>query len=194
MIESMVYVLLAYLIASIPTGPILAALYANIDVTQHGSGNIGATNVHRVLGPRFGIATLIGDSLKGFVPVALSSMVSDAPWFPPAVAVVAFIGHCWPAYLEFRGGKGVATVAGVLLALSPLVTLFAAMTWMIVFLAFKRSSLAALAAALAIPLLMLALVPSIAWAGGVLAVGLVQRHRANIGRIISGQEPPMSNQ
>jgi glycerol-3-phosphate acyltransferase PlsY len=193
MIECIVYLALTYLIASIPTGPILSSLYADTDVTQHGSGNIGATNVHRVLGPRFGVATLAGDLIKGFVPVWVAPLATDVGWFPALVGLVAFIGHCWPAYLEFRGGKGVATVAGVLLALSPLLTLFAAIVWMATFLTLKRSSVAALAAAASIPILMIALLPEQLWAGAILAVGLIQRHRENIARMMSGNEPPTSN-
>lgn len=193
MIDGTVYLILTYLLASIPTGPILSALYADMDVTKHGSGNIGATNVHRILGARFGIATLTGDLLKGFLPVFVAPLVADAGWFPPLVAIVAFVGHCWPAYLEFRGGKGVATVAGVLAALSPLIALFAAIAWMVIFLAFRRSSMAGLAAALAIPLLFAALEPDALWAGAILCLGLIQRHRDNIQRILSGEEPPMSN-
>lgn len=193
MIEGTVYLVLTYLLASIPTGPILSSLYADMDVTQHGSGNIGATNVHRVLGARFGVATLAGDILKGFLPVFVAPLAAEPAWFPPLVAVVAFIGHCWPAYLEFRGGKGVATVAGVLAALSPLIALFAAIIWMIIFLALRRSSVAGLAAAVAIPILFAALEPDALWAGAILCIGLIQRHRDNIQRILSGEEPPMSN-
>ncbi len=193
MIECAVYLLLTYLLASIPTGPILASLYADVDVTQHGSGNIGATNVHRVLGPQFGVATLLGDVIKGFLPVWIAPLAADADWFPAVVGIVAFIGHCWPAYLEFRGGKGVATIAGVLLGLSPLVTLFAATAWMGAFLAFKRSSVAALVAAASVPLLMVALMPDMTWAGVILSLGLVQRHRDNIRRMMSGEEPPTNS-
>lgn len=193
MIESGVFLLLTYLVASIPTGPILAALYADVDVTLHGSGNIGATNVHRVLGAKFGGATLAGDLAKGCIPVLLAPMVSDTPWFPGVVAITAFIGHCWSAYLEFRGGKGVATAAGALLALSPLVALFTAMVWMVTFLTIKRSSVAALAATAALPVLAAWLQPDQLWVCVVLALGVLQRHRDNIDRLLSGYEPPNSS-
>lgn len=193
MIEGLVYIFITYLVASVPTGPILSSLYADVDVTRHGSGNIGATNVHRVLGPRFGIATLLGDLLKGLFPVLLAPLVTDHVWFPPAVGIVAFAGHCWPAYLEFRGGKGVATIAGVLIGLSPLVALFASIAWMVTFLAFKRSSGAAIAAAVVVPPLMMAITPAIAWSGVVLSAGMIQRHRENIRRMMSGEEPPTNS-
>lgn len=192
MIESGVFLLLTYLVASIPTGSILAALYADVDVTMHGSGNIGATNVHRILGAKFGGATLVGDLAKGCVPVLAAPLVSDTPWFPGMVAITAFIGHCWSAYLEFRGGKGVATVAGALLALTPLVALFTAIVWMVTFLTIKRSSLAALMATAALPILALWLQPDALWVCIVLALGVLQRHRANITRLLNGSEPPTS--
>lgn len=190
MIESGVFLLLTYLVASVPTGPILAALYADVDVTMHGSGNIGATNVHRILGAKFGGATLAGDLAKGFFPVLLAPMVSDTPWYPGLVAITAFIGHCWSAYLEFRGGKGVATVAGALLALMPLVALFTAIVWMVTFLTIKRSSLAALVATAALPILAFWLQPGALWVTIVLGLGVLQRHRENIDRLLSGSEPP----
>ena len=189
MIAAGVFVLLTYMVASIPTGPILATLYADVDVTQQGSGNIGATNVYRALGPRFGVATLTGDILKGLLPVLLSGLVSDHIWFPSLVGLVAFIGHCWPAYLEFRGGKGVATVAGVLLGLAPFVALLTAGVWMLIFLTIRRSSVAALMATLSLPLFTVWLRADLIWVTMALVVGVLQRHRSNIHRILPGDEP-----
>ena len=189
MIAAGVFVLFTYMVASVPTGPILATLYADVDVTQQGSGNIGATNVYRALGPKFGVATLVGDILKGLIPVLLGELVSDHAWFPATVGLVAFIGHCWPAYLEFRGGKGVATAAGVLLGLAPFVALLTAGVWMLVFLVLRRSSVAALLATLALPLFTLWLRADLIWVTLALVIGVLQRHRSNIQRIIRGDEP-----
>ena len=161
MITGFVFLLFTYLVASVPTGPILATLYADVDVTQQGSGNIGATNVNRVLGKRFGIATLVGDVLKGLIPVIIAPHAFEWFAFPGIVALTAFIGHCWPAYLEFRGGKGVATASGVLLGLSPLIALLVAACWMVIFLASKRSSVAAIVATMLLPLLTLWIEPDI---------------------------------
>ena len=189
MITAGVFIVLTYMVASVPTGPILATLYADVDVTQQGSGNIGATNVYRALGPRFGIATLLGDISKGLLPVLLGGLVSDWPWFPALVGLVAFIGHCWPAYLEFRGGKGVATAAGVLLGLAPFVALLTAGVWMLAFLALRRSSVAALLATFSLPLFTLWLRSDLIWVTVLLVLGVLQRHRTNIQRIIRGEEP-----
>ena len=161
MISAAFYLLGSYLIGSIPTGPILATLYADVDVTTQGSGNIGATNVHRILGRRFGIATLVGDILKGLIPVLGATAVSDWTGFPSLVALATFIGHCWPAYLEFRGGKGVATAGGALLGMAPFVTLLTAAVWMIVLLAFKRPSVSALAATVTLPALIASIRPDL---------------------------------
>ncbi len=189
MISAGVFLVLTYMVASVPTGPILATLYADVDVTQKGSGNIGATNVHRILGRRFGAATLVGDVVKGLIPVLLAGLVSDQPWFPGVVGLVAFIGHCWPAYLEFKGGKGVATAAGILFGLAPFVALLTTGVWMLAFLVLRRSSVAALSATVALPLLTAWLRPDLLWVTVVLTLVVLQRHRENIARILSGEEP-----
>ncbi|MAY82080.1 MAG: acyl-phosphate glycerol 3-phosphate acyltransferase [Deltaproteobacteria bacterium] len=190
MITGFVFLLFTYLIASVPTGHILATLYADVDVTQEGSGNIGATNVNRVLGKRFGIATLVGDILKGLIPVLLAPYAFEWFAFPGIVALTAFIGHCWPAYLEFRGGKGVATATGVLVGLAPFVTLLVAACWMVTFLGSKRSSVAAIVSTMLLPLVALWIQPDIVWVTILLSIGIFVRHRSNIDRIITGEEPP----
>ncbi len=189
MIESGLFVLFTYMFGAVPTGPILATLYADVDITAEGSGNIGATNVHRVLGPRFGIATLLGDLAKGFLPVLLAPYVSEWSAYPGVVALAAFAGHCWPAYLEFKGGKGVATAAGGMFALAPFVALLTAGAWMMTFLVSRRSSLAALVAAAFLPVLCLWLRPDLVVMAIILMLGLFHRHRSNILRLLSGQEP-----
>ena len=194
MIESGLFVLFTYMFGAVPTGPILATLYADVDITAEGSGNIGATNVHRVLGPRFGVATLFGDLAKGCIPVLLAPYVSDWPGFPSVVALAAFAGHCWPAYLEFKGGKGVATAAGGLMALAPFVALLAAGGWMMTFLISRRSSLAALVAAILLPVLCLWLRSDLVPMAVIMMLGLFHRHRANIGRLVSGDEPTTRRQ
>ncbi len=182
------YLLLTYMVASIPTGAILSALYADVDLRAHGSGNIGATNAARVVGKGVGVATLLGDGLKGYVPVALAPLVWSHPTFADATALVAFVGHCWSAYLVFRGGKGVATTAGVMLALAPLPTALTMLGWGAVVAATRKSSLGALVSVFLLPLLVGWLEPERAWVTLLLALGVALRHVDNMKRLIAGTE------
>jgi acyl phosphate:glycerol-3-phosphate acyltransferase len=183
------YVLLTYLIGSIPFGVIVSTLLADTDVMGQGSHNIGATNVMRVVGPRYGAYTLVLDFLKGLVPTALAPHFFPDAWaLPGVVAIAAFAGHCWSCYLEFRGGKGVATGAGGLLALDPLTFVVLAGLWGLVFAVSRKSSLAALAAVAVLPFLAIYLSPETAWVGVVLAIGITFRHRENIRRLVAGKE------
>ena len=183
------YVLLAYLLGSIPFGVIVSTLLADTDVMEKGSHNIGATNVLRVVGPRYGAYTLACDILKGFVPTALAPYLFPGAWLlPGVVAIAALVGHCWSCYLEFRGGKGVATGAGALLALSPLSFVVLAALWGVVFAVSRKASLAGLVAAGVLPVLMFFLSPATMWVGVVLAIVIVFRHRENIRRLIAGRE------
>src|SRR5437660_11395250 len=124
---AMIWLLFAYLCGSIPFGLLIARATSGKDVRTVGSGNIGATNVARAAGKSAAAATLALDALKGFVPVALAR--GDAAWLPTACAVGAVLGHCFPVWLKFRGGKGVATGFGVSLALAPWAALAGAATW-----------------------------------------------------------------
>ncbi len=189
MLGPIVYILLTYMLASIPTGPILATLYADTDLTRHGSGSIGATNVNRVLGRRFAVATLVGDLLKGLVPVAAAPWVLEAEWFAGMVGVTAFCGHCWSAYLGFRGGKGVATAAGVMLALTPLSAILVAAAWAGTVMLTKRASLGALVGVVALPAIVGGLHHEFLWVALLIALGVLIRHRTNIHRLLAGLEP-----
>ena len=183
------YVLLAYVIGSIPFGVLVSTLLADTDVMEKGSHNIGATNVLRVAGPRYGAYTLLCDMLKGLLPTALAPYLFPGAWLlPGVVAIAALVGHCWSCYLEFRGGKGVATAAGALLAISPLAFVVLAGLWALVFAVWRKASLAALVAAAVLPFLMFFLSPGNVWVAVVLAVVIVLRHRENIRRLIAGRE------
>lgn len=182
------YLLLTYMLASIPTGAILATLYADVDLRQHGSGNIGATNATRVVGRGIGVATFAGDLLKGYLPVALAPLLWPDPLFVDATALVAFAGHCWSAYLGFRGGKGVATSAGAMLALAPLPTALTAAGWLGVVALTKKSSLGALVCVFLLPLLVAWLEPGRVWVTLLLALGVALRHVDNVRRLLSGTE------
>ena len=178
-----------YLLGSIPFGLVLTKLGGAGDIRQIGSGNIGATNVLRTGRKGLAAATLLFDLLKGFLPAFLGYQ-----WYGPDIAVVAglgaVLGHCFPVWLRFRGGKGVATAAGVLLALNPWLGLATLATWVIIVAFFRYSSLAALVAAVFAPFYQLLI-----WNGGALmpailamSLLLIWRHRANIGKLLAGTE------
>lgn len=183
--------LAAYLVGAIPTGVLLTRLTGAGDVRQAGSGNIGATNVYRVAGRRLGILTLVGDALKGLLPVLLALQVGD---FPPTgvalTAATAFLGHCYPVYLGFKGGKGVATALGIFLVLSPLavlgaVVVFAALLWK-----WRYVSLASICAAAATPLFVYLAERSVPLllATVFISAMVIVRHRGNIERLLDGSE------
>ena len=185
-----IYLLLTWLLASFPTGVVAGTLLADVDVRTLGSGNIGATNVHRVLGRGLGALTLVGDMLKGLLPVLVAPLVVEARWYAGLVGLVAFAGHCWSGFLDFRGGKGVATGSGAMLALAPLPTLLAASVWGLVLAIKRRSSLAGLAAAVCLVPLTAWLQPDAAWVAFLLSAGILLRHSDNIRRLREGTEGP----
>ncbi len=179
--------MLAYLLGSVPAGVAVSDLIGGADPRSAGSGNPGATNVARLNGWGPGGVTLALDLLKGLVPTALSLALAG-PGVAAAAGIAAVLGHCFSIYLAFRGGKGVATAAGVMLALAPLALLLAAFVWGLVFALGRRSSLAALSAALALPLLCLLLGTGTTWVALVIAGVVLLRHRANIQRLLDGSE------
>lgn len=178
----------AYLVGAIPVGFLVARVRGLGDIRGHGSGNIGATNVLRTMGKAAAAATLLGDVAKGALAVWLGSMVS--PGGAAAAAVAAVAGNCWPVFLGFRGGKGVATGSGALLVLVPWAVLPAALVWIAVTASFRYVSLASVLAALCVPLgaAMLGYPWASAGACAVIAAIIVLRHRENIGRLLSGTE------
>src|SRR6516162_6075353 len=136
----------AYFAGSVPFGYLIARRYG-IDIRSIGSGNIGATNVGRQLGRKLGIVVFILDFAKGAVPVAVARLLDLNDWLPVAAGLAAFLGHIFPVWLGFRGGKGVATGAGVVAVLLPVPTLFALLAWATVLAATRFMSLASLTAA-----------------------------------------------
>jgi glycerol-3-phosphate acyltransferase PlsY len=190
----------AYLLGSIPFGLLLTKLFGGGDVRQAGSGNIGATNVARVAGPLPGILTLLLDAAKGAAAVWLAARFSNdsATWMVIA-ALAALIGHCFPVWLKFRGGKGVATAAGVFLMLSPLALLGSVIVFVLVVAFWRYVSLGSISAAAAMPLLIYLLwaphhAPPLAVTFGALAAAvlIIYKHDANIQRLIEGEEPKFS--
>lgn len=179
----------AYLLGSIPTGLLLGKLYG-VDVRNEGSGNIGATNLYRTVGRKIGIITLVGDLLKGLLPVVFVKFSTLPPEYTAYAGLAAFCGHVFSIFLKFRGGKGVATALGVFLGLAPLavaiaVALFAGLMYL-----WRYVSLGSIAAAAAMPVAVHFLGGSTTVSAVTLVIALIViiRHHENIRRLISGTE------
>jgi acyl phosphate:glycerol-3-phosphate acyltransferase len=190
----------AYLLGSIPFGVLLTLLFGGGDVRKSGSGNIGATNVARVAGTLPGILTLLFDVAKGAAAVWLAGRVSSesATWMMIA-ALAALLGHCFPIWLKFRGGKGVATAAGAFLVLCPPALLGSVILFLLVAFFWRYVSLASISAAASMPLLIYFLwaprhAPPLAVTFGALAAAalIVYKHDGNIQRLAQGEEPKFS--
>ncbi|MCB9165040.1 MAG: glycerol-3-phosphate 1-O-acyltransferase PlsY [Flavobacteriales bacterium] len=192
----------AYLIGSIPTSVWWGRAFFGVDVRAHGSRNAGATNTFRVLGPRAGVPVLLIDILKGFVPVRLLPNFSDlqpdtAPWMWFRVALVgaAVIGHLYPVFASFKGGKGVATSLGGVLAVHPGAAAICVLVFAIVFLLSRYVSLGSLCAALAFPLAVIIIYKEFSAVkigfAVVLCLLVFYTHRENIMRLLRGEENRM---
>ena len=180
----------AYLLGSVPFAMISSKLFGLADPRSYGSGNPGATNVLRSGNKKAALFTLIGDALKGWVAVFIAQQYGLSDGVVGLVALAVFLGHLYPVFLKFKGGKGVATAAGVLLALDPLLGLAVLGTWLFVAFAFRYSSLAAVLAAALAPVysvLMHGADGNIAIVG-LIAMALIGKHWQNIQRLLAGQE------
>lgn len=180
----------AYLLGSIPTGLLLGKLYG-IDVRQAGSGNIGATNLYRTVGRKVGIWTLIGDCLKGLLPVLLAWKLGGLGEPMQAwVGLAAFCGHVFSVFLLFKGGKGVATALGVYLALAPLAVLGALLVFILLVAIWRYISLGSIVAAAVMPLIIYFRPHSNALliATALISAIVVAKHHTNIGRLVAGTE------
>jgi acyl phosphate:glycerol-3-phosphate acyltransferase len=180
-----------YLIGSIPVGFLITRIAGGFDIRGKGSGTIGATNVLRTLGPVPAIATLAGDILKGYVAVRAAEVLGPEPVWGAAGAVLAIVGNCWPVFLRFKGGKGVATGLGAFLALAPKAILPAVAVWLIVVVAFRYVSLASIVGCvvMAAGVWLFAYPRVYAAAAGCAAALIVWRHQANLKRLLLGTEP-----
>jgi len=192
-VADIIFVILSYLIGSISTGFVIAKYIYKIDLKSVGSGNIGATNVMRALGKKMGILTLIGDALKGLIPTLFAVLYLPFPINQPLVffcALAAFLGHLFPFYLKFKGGKGVATALGIAVILYPLQTLLCAIVFFIVVLKTRIVSIGSILAALSLPIF----VSFKAQSGYMLALAIiisiliVIKHKDNIHRLLEGKE------
>lgn len=186
--------LAAYLVGSISFAVIVSRAMGLADPRSYGSGNPGATNVLRSGNRRAAILTLVGDAAKGCVAVFAARMLGPAlgfeAWVIGGVALAVFLGHLYPVFFRFQGGKGVATAAGALLAISPALGLATIAVWLAVAAAFRYSSLAALVAALFAPLCHAFLFGAgpVSIAVLLMSALLVWRHRSNIGKLLAGTE------
>jgi len=198
-----VIALISYLIGSVPVG-YLAGRIAGVDIRKVGSGNIGATNVLRVLGKRYGYPVFLFDFTKGAAAVEMSILISNSTHHVEMsrelcailAGVSSVIGHSYPVWLSFKGGKGVATSAGVIFALMPFAALIVGIVWVVIFQASRYVSVASIAAALALPIAVGALLcfrqlsaPVLLYFSLCLAAVIIIRHRSNLSRLLNGTEP-----
>ena len=179
-----------YLIGAIPVGFLVARAAGGIDIRGKGSGTIGATNVLRILGPAPAIATLLGDVLKGYLAVRVAEVFGPQPGWGAAGAVLAVVGNCWPIFLRFKGGKGVATGLGAFLALAPKAIVPALVVWLVLTVTFRYVSLASIVGCVVMALsVWLFGYPHVyEAAAGCATLLIVWRHHANVKRLLSGTE------
>lgn len=189
-LSAVLAILAAYLLGATPTSYIAGKLGRGIDLREHGSKNLGATNVYRILGWKYAIPVALFDIAKGAVPVLLAQRSSDA-WLPVAVGGAAVLGHMFSPYVSFKGGKGVATAAGMFLALAPVAVLLAIPVWAICLWLTGYVSLSSIIAVLSVPLSVALLQPGepyVFWASVALVALIIFAHRKNISRLIAGTE------
>ena len=180
---------LAYLAGSIPFGVVVGKVFYGVDVREHGSGNVGTTNVFRVLGKKAGAVVMVCDILKGYIPAAIAAALFT-PWAAIFIAAAPVVGHIYSIFLKGRGGKGIATGAGVVLALVPLAFIIIFATWIALILLTRYVSLASLVAAVLVPVLTIAFDEPLPYqiAGVLVAILVWWAHRGNIRRLLAGEE------
>ncbi|HVI36815.1 MAG TPA: glycerol-3-phosphate 1-O-acyltransferase PlsY [Gaiellales bacterium] len=187
------WLLASYLLGAIPTSYLTARMFRRIDLREHGSRNLGATNLYRVLGWRFAIPVGLFDAAKGAIPVLVfAPRVSYSQLVALLFGVVAILGHVYSVFVRFRGGKGVATAAGVMLALTPAALGVVALVWAVLVFVTGYVSVGSIAAAAVFPVAVYLLErpdqPEILWVDALVAAAIIWLHRANIKRLIHGTE------
>src|SRR6266496_6762813 len=203
MFTLVIVLVVSYLLGSIPFG-YLAGRIAGVDIQKGGSGNIGATNVLRALGKPYGYAVFVLDFLKGLGAVEISVLITTRvrpEWGSPEIfgivaAASAVIGHCFPLWLKFRGGKGVATSAGALFGLMPFAMLIGVIIWILIFWLTRYVSLASVVAAVALPLVIAIMTrlhqsygKALFYSSLCIAAVVIWRHQSNLSRLMRGREP-----
>jgi len=190
---AVLWLLASYFVGAIPTSYLLSRLFAGIDLRQHGSGNLGATNLYRVLGWKYAIPAAVVDIAKGAIPVLVfAPQVSDSQLFALACGVAAILGHVFSVFVGFKGGKGVATAAGVMLGLAPLALAVSAVVWALLVRLTGYVSVGSIAAAVVLPLAVYLLEdstsPALLWIAAAIAAGVIFLHKGNIQRLLKGTE------
>lgn len=190
MLTSILAIIIAYLIGSISSAIIVCRLMRLPDPRTQGSRNPGATNVMRIGGKKAAIITLLGDALKGFLPIILARLLGFDDTTLALIALAAFLGHLFPVFFGFEGGKGVATAIGCLLALNWPTGLCWMATWAIMAFCFRYSSLAALTASVLAPVYLWWFTGNLGWVGiiAIMSAILIIRHRSNIRKLLRGEE------
>jgi glycerol-3-phosphate acyltransferase PlsY len=187
------WLLASYLLGAIPTSYLAGRLFRGIDLRQHGSRNLGATNLYRVLGWRYAVPVGLLDAAKGFIPVvAFAPRVSSSDLFALICGLTAVLGHAFSVFVWFKGGKGVATAAGVMLGLAPVALAVATAVWVALVFTTGYVSLGSIAAAAVFPLAVLLFdrpaEPGMLWLDVAVAAAIIWFHRGNIQRLLKGTE------
>ena len=190
---ALIWLIASYFIGAIPTSYLLSRFFAGIDLRQHGSGNLGATNLYRVLGWKFAVPAAVIDIAKGLIPVVVfAPQVTTSQLFALSCGVSAIVGHVFSAFVGFRGGKGVATAAGVMLGLAPFALAASAVVWVVLVRLTGYVSLGSIVAAAVLPLAVYVLedsrTPALLWIATAIAAAVIVLHRQNIQRLLKGTE------
>ena len=193
MLAALGWLVASYLLGAVPTSHLVSRSIAHIDLRQHGSGNLGATNLYRVLGWKYAVPVALFDMAKGVIPVTVfARQVSRSELFAISCGIAAILGHVFSVFVRFKGGKGVATAAGVMLGLTPVALGVAALVWGLVVGLTGYVSLGSIAAAAVLPLAVYLLeppdTPVLLWLDVLIAAGVIALHRRNIQRLLNGME------
>lgn len=193
MLTAGLWLIASYVLGAIPTSYLVSRVFAGMDLREHGSGNLGATNLYRVLGWKYAVPVALFDIAKGAIPVLVfAPRVSESQLFAVLCGVAAILGHVFSVFVRFKGGKGVATAAGVMLGLTPLALAVAAIVWALVLLLTGYVSLGSIAAAAVLPFAVYLLenqrTPELLWIDTLVAAGVIVLHRRNIQRLLKGTE------
>jgi len=193
MATAALWLLASYFLSAIPTSHLVSRIFAKIDLREHGSGNLGATNLYRVLGWRYAVPVALFDIAKGAIPVLVfAPSASGSTLFALACSVAGIVGHVFSVFVGFKGGKGVATAAGVMLGLTPLALGVAAVVWIVLVLLTGYVSLGSIVAAAVLPVAVYLLEGpvqrEILWIAVAIAASVIVLHRRNIQRLVKGTE------